>query len=158
MVPSAESLPVIIRLQSLAFFEAPETWTNTIKCWAWDSKNNYTGGSWPGEACTYVGTRNGKYKVYKWTYNGTLSTRPAQIIFNNNGQPQTADLTFTNAGYYNKEGLLGVVTATGINDVRRDVDVIGRVYTLDGRLVSREGLDALPRGLYIVNGKKVLKK
>lgn len=146
--------------ETCAFFEAPETWTNTIKCWAWDSKNNYTGGTWPGEACTYVGTRNGKYKVYKWTYNGTLSTRPAQIIFNNNGQPQTDDLTFTNAGYYNKEGLLGVVTATtGINDIRIDrTNGSMNVYTLDGRMVSRQGLDGLPKGIYIFNGKKVLKK
>lgn len=143
--------------ETCAFFEAPTTWTSTIKCWAWDSKNNYTGGSWPGEACTYVGTRNGKYNVYKWTYKGTLTTQPANIIFSNNGTPQTADLVFTNAGYYNKDGLMSVVT--GINDIRIDgANGSLRVYTLDGRLVSRQGVDGLPKGIYIVNGKKVLKK
>lgn len=143
--------------ETCAFFEAPTTWTSTIKCWAWDSKNNYTGGSWPGEACTYVGTRNGKYNVYKWTYKGTLTTQPANIIFSNNGTPQTADLVFTNAGYYNKDGLMSAVT--GINDIRIDgANGSLRVYTLDGRLVSRQGVDGLPKGIYIVNGKKILKK
>lgn len=143
--------------ETCAFFEAPTTWTSTIKCWAWDSKNNYTGGSWPGEACTYVGTRNGKYNVYKWTYKGTLTTQPANIIFSNNGTPQTADLVFTNAGYYNKDGLMSVVT--GVNDIRIDgANDSLRVYTLDGRLVSRQGVDGLTKGIYIVNGKKVLKK
>ena len=31
------------------------------------------------------------------------------------------------------------------------------VYTIDGRLLGREiGIDSLPAGIYIVNGKKVL--
>ena len=48
---------------------------------------------------------------------------------------------------------------TAINDIRTDgVNGSSRVYTLDGRMVSRQGLDGLPKGIYIVNGKKVLKK
>lgn len=140
-----------------AFFEAPGTWTNTIKCWAWDSKNNYTGGTWPGVECTYLGTRAGN-KVYKWTYSGTLTTMPTGIIFNNNGSPQTSDMTFTNGGYYMKDVLIDVVTpGTGINDVRHDAIMNGRIYTLDGRLMPTTDVNALPRGIYIVNGKKIVR-
>ncbi len=97
--------------ETCAFFEAPATWANTIKCWAWiDNGSNFTGGTWPGTACTLLGTAPNGNKVWKWTYSGTLTTRPQKIIFNNDGSPQTEDLVFENGGYYNKDGLKGVVS------------------------------------------------
>ncbi len=137
-----------------AFFEAPNSWT-TVKCWAWDSKNNYTGGSWPGQLCTKVGTNNGK-NIWKWTYTGTLTTQPTQIIFNDsksNNAAQTSDLDFSNGGYYNEAGALqGVVT--GIVPVKADTPTgTTKIYTLDGREVKTP-----QHGVYIVNGKKVMVK
>lgn len=137
-----------------AFFEAPNSWT-TVKCWAWDSKNNYTGGTWPGQLCTKVGTNNGK-NIWKWTYTGTLTTQPTQIIFNDgksNNAAQTSDLDFSNGGYYNEAGALqGVVT--GIVPVKADTPTgTTKIYTLDGREVKTP-----QHGVYIVNGKKVMVK
>lgn len=80
-----------------AFYEDTRSWTN-VKCWAWDSNMNYTGGSWPGQDCTLVGT-NGDHNVWKWTYTGTATTQPTQIIFSSGGN-QTADLTFQNGVYF----------------------------------------------------------
>lgn len=137
-----------------AFFEAPTSWT-TVKCWAWDASNNYTGGSWPGAACTKVGTNNGK-TVWKWSYNGTLTSKPTQIIFNNNNNGgQTADLDFENGGYYNQAGALqGVIT--GILDVRKKrEDVRNGWYDLNGCRLSSE---PTRKGVYIHQGKKILKK
>ena len=138
-----------------AFFEAPTSWT-TVKCWAWDSKNNYTGGTWPGAACTKVGTNNGK-NVWKWTYNGSLTTQPTYIIFNNNNNgQQTADLNFSNGGYYNEAGALqGQVT--GIEEVRWKMsDVRSNVYyDISGRRITGQ---PTKKGLYIVNGRKVVLK
>lgn len=95
--------------ETCAFFEAPASWTETIMCWAWDTQN-YTGGNWPGQACQKIGTSpTTGNSVWKWTYSGSLTTKPYNIIFSNNGAPQTADLNFTNGGYYNKDGLKGVV-------------------------------------------------
>lgn len=137
-----------------AFFEAPTSWT-TVKCWAWDSKNNYTGGTWPGAACTKVGTNNGK-NVWKWTYSGSLTTQPTYIIFNNNNNgQQTADLNFSNGGYYNEAGALqGQVT--GIEEVRWPMsDVRSNVYyDLNGRRLNGQ---PTKKGLYIVNGRKVVR-
>ena len=97
--------------ETCAFFEAPTTWTETVMCWAWiDNGANFTGGTWPGTACTLLGEANGK-KVWKWTYNGTLTSKPGKIIFSNNGSPQTDDLIFANGGYYTREGLKGTVSA-----------------------------------------------
>lgn len=148
-----------------AFFEAPKEWTKTIKCWAWDSKNNYTGNEWPGVACVKLGT-NSKTgcAVWKWTYSGQLTTKPAYIIFNNDKSPQTKDMVFENGGYYNLEGLLGNVT-TNIEAINVKQEKAVKVYTPDGRLVrslpkanAHEATKGLRQGLYIVNQKKMLIK
>ena len=135
-----------------AFYEAPASYAN-VKCWAWDKNNNYTGGTWPGEACTKVGT-NGGNNVWKWTYKGALTTMPANIIFNfNNGASQTADLDFKNGGYYNTAGALqGVVT--GIHDVYATYTNHADWYDLHGRKLAGEPAD---KGIYIHQGKKILK-
>jgi len=149
-----------------AFFEAPTSWSSTIKCWAWDHNNgdvNYTGGSWPGVACTKIGLRNGK-EVWKWTfkesdYQGTVGTakKPTHIIFSNNGSPQTQpDFEFSNGGYYNQSGLVEVIPVTGITPITIS-DPISRIYTLDGRLMPTTDVNALPRGIYIVNGRKLVR-
>ena len=133
-----------------AFFEAPNSWS-IVKCWAWDGTNNYTGGSWPGAACTKVGRNNGKF-VWKWSYSGSLTTQPTFIIFNNNNNgQQTADLTFQNGGYYNDAGALqGIVTGIdGITPTKSTT--VPPLFSLDGRRVTS------PRpGIYIQNNKKIV--
>ena len=97
--------------ETCAFFEAPTTWGN-IKCWRWDNQYNYTTNQWPGVDCTLVGTTTKGKKVWKWVYNEsdrrTQSSPNAGIIFND-GSNKTADLNFTNAGYYTEDGLQGIV-------------------------------------------------
>ena len=60
---------------------------------------------------------------------------------------------------------LGGGDATGINDLRQNddeaADAVVKVYTLSGALVKQgkreDVLRSLPKGLYIINGKKVIK-
>ena len=147
-----------------AFFEAPSSWGNTICCWAWcDSPSeNFTYSQrkdWPGVDCEYLGTAPNGNKVWKWTWDGTKqknssATQPAKIIFNNTGQPQTENLVFTQAGYYTKDGLFDVVTATSIHSLStpnalRSTDW----YDLQGRRLS--GKPTI-KGIYIKDGKKVV--
>ena len=148
-----------------AFYEAPATWTSTIYCWAWTNTPSdnftYANRNWPGVSCQLLGTAQNGNKVWKWTWDGTKqnnssATQPAFIIFSNNGSPQTADLAFENGGYYTKDGLKGNVV-TGINEMYNDVqctmyDVQRPVYDLQGRRV----MQPTRKGLYIVNGKKVV--
>ena len=96
--------------ETCAFFEAPATWTQNVMCWAWiDPGANFTGGTWPGAACQLLGEAANGNRVWKWHYDGSLTSHPQKIIFSNNGTPQTADLPFENGGYYNREGLRGIV-------------------------------------------------
>lgn len=146
-----------------AFFEAPSSWTNTIKCWAWSDSpsENFTGGTWPGVTCEELGTAENGNKVWKWTWDGkkqknSSATKPAMIIFNNSGAPQTADLVFEQGGYYNKDGLQGVVTPTAIKGIKRmeglDDDLW---YDLQGRRLNGK---PTVKGVYIQNGKLVVIK
>ena len=149
-----------------AFFEAPTSWTDDIMCWAWNSSSNFTGGTWPGVECTYLGDTDEGKAVYKWE-GGTLSDDiPTGIIFSNNGSPQTADLDFENGGYYTYYGLQAVVT--GIADITVDATDAEsgpvKVYSLDGRLLltAPEGTSissatsSLSKGVYIVNNRKYI--
>ena len=135
-----------------AFFEAPATWNNTIKCWAWNNSSNFTGGNWPGVECTLLGNASNGNKVWKWSYTGTLATQPTGIIFNNNGSPQTADFTFQNGGYYNKDGLKAVVTTGIIEATSASKPATPKVYDLQGRRIKGKA----KQGLYIQDGKKVM--
>lgn len=135
-----------------AFFEAPTSYT-AVKCYAWNGSTKYAG-EWPGQACTKVGTVNGN-NVWKWTYSGTLTELPSNIIFNGTGFDQTSDLDFKNGGYYSASGAIqGVVTA--INTIRHTpVVATSQVYDMLGRKVEPT---TLRKGtIYIQNGKKYLK-
>ncbi len=152
-----------------AFFEAPLTWTSTICCWAWTDSpsDNFTYSqrkNWPGVDCTLLGTAKNGNKVWKWTWDGTKQNnssakQPAKIIFSNNGSPQTADLPFTNGGYYNKDGFQAQV-ATGIESVTFDpsteCEKSAAIYNLRGQKVGTSSLKNLPKGIYIVRGQKVV--
>ena len=147
------SFCVVNEGEMCAFFEAPATWTSTIKCWAWNNSQNFTGGSWPGQACTLLGTAGNGNKVWKWTYTGTLTTKPTGIIFNNSGSPQTDDMTFENGGYYTTDGLRG--NATSIDDVENGNWQFAAtdVFDLQGRRLS--GCPS-KKGIYIRNGRKFI--
>lgn len=138
-----------------AYFVAPATWKNEVKCWAWTKTANYTGGTWPGEKCYKIG-KNGKQYIYQWCYYGTLTTPPTSIIFNNNGSARTDDLTFVNGAYYDIKGkTTGISTPQTIKPA-----VSSNIYSLDGRIVRRNAssLDGLSKGIYVYQGKKVVVK
>ena len=135
-----------------AFFEAPTTWGSQIFTWAWmnggDGKD-YVGTSWPGVGATYIGTADNGNKVFKWT--AAKTTAPNMIIFSGGGN-QTKDFTFTNGGYYTKDGCQTVVT--GIQDVQSERSPSdNRYYNLNGQQVKPNR-----PGIYIHNGKQYIKR
>ena len=81
------------------FYEAPLNVGN-ITTWIWNSSSNFTGGSWPGVKMELMGCNaDSTRKIYRWLYEGDLTTMPTGIIFVVNGT-QTSDLTYHNHGYY----------------------------------------------------------
>ena len=113
---------------------------------------------------TWQGHKAGERCCKKWTLKA--SDKKAQtsgnegIIFNNNQSPQTENLGFENGGYYNETGLMSNVMytyITAINPIRTTPSVQnGMIYDLQGRKMGTTW-DELPKGLYIVNGKKIVK-
>jgi glycosidase len=73
---------------------------SAVTTWVWNSSSNFTGGTWPGQAMTLMGTtQDGTRKIWKWDYEGIATSQPTGIIFVTDGT-QTSDLTFYNHGYY----------------------------------------------------------
>ncbi len=94
--------------QAIFFDNSSSNWGGTIYAWVWSTTNsstNYTGGSWPGQACTYLG--NG---IWKWSYSGS-DTVSGGCIFNNNSS-QTGDMTYVNGGVYNSSGWMYTLPET----------------------------------------------
>ena len=152
--------------ETCAFFVAPKNWGSQIKCWRWDKQYNYTTNVWPGVNCEKLGEDNTGKTVWKWTYKASdrksQSSTNEGIIFND-GTNQTADLVFTNGGYYNLEGLQAVVSTTGIRSIEAAEGGNVKVYSLDGRLIlhapnGSEAIKLLKKGVYIINNKKVVIK
>jgi len=148
--------------ETCAFFEAPSTWGSTINCWMWDKSYNYTGGTWPGVSCEYLGVADNGNKVYKWSLSDSekvsASASNTGIIFND-GSSQTNDMEFINGGYYTyTNGLSGTgYTTDGISNVRvAEKKSDSAVYTLSGMRIQKEDFENQKErhGIYIVNGNK----
>ena len=131
-------------------------WTD-VHAWVWSAKAHYNTTDWPGDKASKLNIKTADgYDIWEWTYTGTLTDMPENIIWNNNsnGDNQTSTFTFSNGGYYTKQGI-----ATGINQATVSNTGMLTVYDLNGRVAARVGsLDAasfvLKAGVYIINGKK----
>ena len=146
-----------------AYFLAPSDWSQ-VDCWAWTDTDNFTGGNWPGVACTKIGVKKNGLDVWMWKYDGDLTTAPTKIIFNNGGGQQTKDLDFVNGAVYNLAGKTNESVSTGINQtVAAQKAGAVKIYTLSGVKVAEvsNAQDAeyiLAPGAYICNGKKFVIK
>ena len=145
-----------------AYFAAPSSWT-TVKAWVWNKDNgddNYTGGTWPGELCTKTSQTYNGMTIWKWEYNGDKTDTPTNVIFNNGGSEQTADLIFENGKCYDRGGVNGSISVTAINGVNSTAaKAMIKVYTLNGDCVAvMPDLNAatytLRPGIYVANGRK----
>lgn len=77
-----------------------ETDAQQVSIWAWDDTDNYTGGAWSTKPqMQLMGVNAQGRNIFKWTYTGSLTTQPEHVIFVTDGS-QSADLDFTNHGYY----------------------------------------------------------
>ena len=104
--PEEVITPSMSEGEQAVFFENTANWNGTIKAWVWNNLMNFTGGTWPGQACIYLGNN-----VWKWTYTGTTKISGG-VIFNN-GSSQTADFTWVNGGYYNANGYVKTIPGAG---------------------------------------------
>ena len=147
-----------------AYFLAPSDWSK-VNCWAWSDAGNFTGGNWPGVACTKTGMKKNGLDVWMWKYDGDLTTAPTKIIFNNGGNgQQTANLDFVNGAVYNRDGKTNETITTGINQVgSKKATAKLKIYSINGQKVAEVGSMAdaeyiLAPGVYVCGGKKYVIK
>ena len=147
--------------------------------WANDGKNTQLNGGWPGKTVTDYTIINGE-KWYCQTFDIATADYSFNIIFDQGmGKDKTVDIgPITQDKYYemaakvNGKYTVKDVTSvmTGIEGVVADVEaqtaqVPLRVYTLNGQLLRTlpagtslpEAVAPLAKGIYVVNGKKVVK-
>ena len=98
--------PTMSEGEQAVFFENSANWAGTIRAWVWSDSKNFTGGTWPGQTCTYLGNN-----IWKWTYTGSDKISGG-VIFNN-GSTQTQDLAWVNGGYYNANGYVKTIDGAG---------------------------------------------
>ena len=103
------------------YFEADATYT-APNAWIWNSSTNFTGGTWPGTRLTKVGKATSGNNVYVWEGPDIVeSNMPTGVVFSTGtGSPQTADFTFFNGGYYNRDNIQGKITKPVKGDVNGD--------------------------------------
>ena len=119
--------------------------TLTFKAGAWDAKND-------GTSLT-VSVEGGNIDKSSFTMvKGTFTDYSATVIGNG-----TVQITFATAkGRFFLDEVLLKSNTTGIQTVNAVAAPKTGIYTLDGRFLGND-YTVLPRGLYIINGKKVVK-
>lgn len=153
-------------------------WT-TMNYWTWsDFGHEPTNRSWPGDRITATKQVDGETWYYK---EFTLTSEDDYVNFvfsNGSGSPQSVDINNVKTDKFfvirnEKDGsghyyVDDVTPTTGIDYLRSTSTPQRstlRVYSIDGRLVrtmpagtaESDALNTLPRGIYVVNGKKVVK-
>lgn len=153
-------------------------WTS-MNYWTWsDFGHTPTNTSWPGDRITDTKQVDGKTWYYK---DFTLTSEDDYVNFvfsNGNGSPQSVDVENVNAtkffvirneknaqGHYLIDDVSSASSVECINTVTDNQSSPLNVYTTDGRLLrclpagtsESDALNSLPRGMYIVNGKKLVK-
>ena len=144
---------------------------STVNFWTWGGDGSHApkNGNWPGDKVTSTTEVGGK-TWYTQTYTINEDYDAVSFVFSTgSGSPQTVDVTnvtkdkfFEISTTKNGEGkyLVDDVTenySSGISPVFTETIGDGKVYTLDGRLVRTDGnLQQLPKGIYIVNKRKVV--
>lgn len=86
------------------FVEVPST-INEVKIWAWNGSTNYTGNSYKDRpSLDLKGYTIDGNKIFKWTYSGTETTAPSNVIFTKGDDKFANEIAFTNHGYYVYDG------------------------------------------------------
>ena len=140
---------------------------NGVNFWTWGGDDSHApkAGGWPGDKVTTTTTIGGKqWYTKQYVINGDDDF--VNFVFSTgNGSPQTVDINnIKNTTYFEisteKEGTKYLVndvtgTYTDINEVRNQQSNTRKdIYDLQGRKVT----SLQSKGIYIVNGKKVVIK
>ncbi len=149
-------------------------WTDYINFWTWggDGSHSPSKTSWPGDKVTTSTTIDGK----KWFYkNFTINSEDDAVCFvfsTGSGSPQTVDVNDINKDTFFEISTDQTDGKYLVNTVAAEIpEIVVReeypnhldIYSINGMLVRKavssknmeEVVSSLPKGIYIVNGKKI---
>lgn len=116
------------------------------------------------KAAPYASEANTIYVEVK-EGNGTLS-KPSFVLKNNKWSAFSTELTangpvklrfYVNSGRFYLDKVCLSNTSTGISNTVTDNEVKdNRIFSIDGRYMGKD-LNSLKKGIYIINGKKIIK-
>ncbi|MDE7427415.1 MAG: starch-binding protein [Muribaculaceae bacterium] len=152
----------------VVYFDNKNNWS-TVNAYAWNGSTQYFG-AWPGKAMTETVNIGGKTYLTITIPNAKAGT---EIIFNNGQGTQTADLECIDGHIYGPDGShfsgvaavtevsLNVYTAGGKLYIESPEATKVAVVRVDGSFINLDvnpGVNTveLPRGFYVVAGKKVV--
>ena len=101
-------VPILDNVNEIScFVEVPST-IDVVKIWAWNGTTNYTGSDYDNRpSLEPKGYTTDGNKIFKWTYSGTETKAPSNVIFTKGatGNDKFADgIAFTNHRYYVYDG------------------------------------------------------
>lgn len=173
IVTRTYSQPVPEDTHDITVYVKNPGWTD-MYFYMWDAEGEQWNGGWPGKKITDKKTIDGEEWYYQ-TFTLPASITTFNMVFNQgSGKSQTVDVNgITSDSYFvigNKSGDKYTVTkdeTMGIQIVKANSISNGpvKVYTLDGRMLRQlpagssvqDAMSTLPRGLYLINGKKYVK-
>ncbi|MDD7319304.1 MAG: alpha-amylase family glycosyl hydrolase [Prevotella sp.] len=151
-------------------------WTS-MNYWTWsDFGHAPANTSWPGDRITATKQADGKTWYYK---DFTLTSEDDYVNFvfsNGSGLPQSVNVENVKTtkffvirnekdtqGHYLVDDVSATSAVEGVIDNADNRPLPLTIYTIDGRLIRRlpagtpegDALNGLPRGMYVVNGKKM---
>ncbi len=156
------------------YFDNTKAGFSEVYVWAWDAAHNgknYTGGTWPGKKMEL----DAKTGYYKFSCTVEDENPQMMVIFSDGNGTQTGNFTMVHDGVYTFDGFSGAYAGIGAVET---ADL--KVYVSDHRLMIESpahttvtvtradgvafpvslhtGLNTveLPRGFYIVAGKKII--
>ena len=164
------------------YVNADKTGWSTLNFWAWDASGNNlcTNKTWPGDRNTATVSLGGKTWHYADYHINSASDAVNFVFSTASGSPQTVDVvgitdtsfleisTTMTSGKYQVDDVTSEY-ATGITDITASDTATStaptRVVAPDGRtlrsyathVTTADALRGLPKGMYVVNGKKVAK-
>ena len=147
---------------------------NVVNFWSWGGDGSHAPAktSWPGDAISTKKTIDGKNWFYK-TFRINAEDDAVSLVFSiNNGSPQTVDvenvthdaffevLSTTEGDKNQVKDVTSVHSFIPFIEQSDDPRINNAIYDLSGRKVGSIGTSAsqLPKGIYIVGGKKFVIK
>ena len=160
---------------NIAYDNTSTSW-GTVYCYVWDGGdgNREYFGAWPGKKMDMGLFEGNPAHTISFTPGKVLS-KP-MVIFNNGNGTQTADLTLVNNSLYNFNGILKTTAVNTISAgeplsvgfdggtlvIVAPGEIMMPVYRIDGSCVmlhlmpGRNEITRLDKGLYIIEGKKII--